>query len=165
MLSPDGKRLVVRRVLGSGGAAGVDSNIWVVDLDKGTGQRITSTFSQMPVWSPDGSRILYNAGNSIVVKAANGSVDAETLLPRTVFPAAWSLDGRFILFMQRDVKTRMDLWALPMFGDRKETLLSNSPFDEQNPQLSPNGRWLAYTSDETGNLRAVVFCGRQIGSG
>lgn len=153
MLSPDGKRLVVRRTMGSGGA---DSNIWVVDLDKGTGLRITSTFSQMPVWSPDGSRILYNSGNSIAVKAANGSGDAETLLPRTAFPAAWSPDGRFIIFMERGVKTRMDLWALPMFGDRKEYQLSNSPFDEQNPQLSPDGRWLAYASDETGNYEIYV---------
>ncbi len=153
MLSPDGKRLVVRRTMGS---VGPDSNIWVVDLDKGTGLRITSTFSQMPVWSPDGSRIAYNNGNNIVVKAANGSGDAETLLPQTAFPAAWSPDGRFIIFMVRGVKTRMDLWALPVFGERREYQLSNSPFDEQDPQLSPDGRWLAYSSDETGDYEIYV---------
>jgi Tol biopolymer transport system component len=155
MLSPDGKRLVVRRVMGSG-AAGSDSNIWVQDLEKGTSLRITSTFSQMPVWSPDSKSIMYNSGNGISVKAANGSGDAEILLQRTVFPTAWSPDGRFIFFMERGVKTRMDLWVLPMFGDRKEYPLSNSPFDEQNPQLSPDGRWLAYTSDETGNYEVYV---------
>ena len=153
MLSPEGKRLAVRRALSPVGA---DSNIWVVDLDKGTPQRITSTFSQMPVWSPDGSRILYNNGTNIVVKAANGSGEAETILARTVFPCAWSPDGRFIIFMERGVKTRTDLWALPMFGDRKEYLLSSSPFNEQNPQLSPNGRWLAYSSDETGDPEIYV---------
>ena len=153
MLSPDGKRLVVRRVMSS---AGADSNLWVVDLEKGTGLRITSTFSQMPVWSPDGSRIAYNAGNSIAVKAANGTGDAEILLPRTAFTAAWSPDSRFIIFMERGVKTRMDLWALPMFGDKKEYQLSNSPFDEQNPQLSPDGHWLAYSSDEAGNYEIYV---------
>jgi Tol biopolymer transport system component len=153
MLSPDGKRIVVRRTISP---AGADSNLWVVDLEKGTALRITSTFSQMPVWSPDGSRIVYNNGNNIVVKAANGSGDAETLVPRTAFPAAWSPDGRFIIFMERGVKTRTDLWALPLFGDRKEYVLSNSPFDEQNPQLSPDGRWLAYSSDETGDYEIYV---------
>ncbi|HEX7295626.1 MAG TPA: hypothetical protein VF251_07725, partial [Pyrinomonadaceae bacterium] len=98
----------------------------------------------------------YNNGTNIVVKAANGSGEAETLLSQTVFPSAWSPDGRFILFMQRGVKTRTDLWALPTFGDRKEYLLSSSPFNEQNPQLSPNGRWLAYTSDETGDAEVYV---------
>src|SRR6185503_6114229 len=105
MISPDGKRVAVRKVMGAG-AAGADSNIWVQDLEKGTWLRITSTFSQMPIWAPDGSRILYNSGASISVKTANGSGDAEILLQRTVFPAAWSPDGRFIIFMERGVKTR-----------------------------------------------------------
>ncbi len=153
MISPDGKRLVVRKATGSLGA---DSNLWVIDLQKGTGQRITSTFSQMPVWSPDGSRILHNNGNNIAVKAANGTGDAEILSQRTAFPASWSSDGRFIFFTERAVKTRMDIWVLPMFGDRKEYQLSNSPFEEMNPQLSPDGRWLAYTSDETGDYEIYV---------
>lgn len=159
MLSPDGKRLVVRRVQGllEGAAGGANSNIWVVDLEKGgTGLRLTNTFSQMPVWSPDGTRILHNAGNSIVVRSATGSGDAETLVPRTAFPTAWSPDGRFILYTERGVKTRMDIWALPLFGDKKEYQLLNSAFDEQNPQLSPDGRWLAYTSDETGTPEVYV---------
>ncbi len=159
MFSPDGKRLVVRKEMSSVGTdsnPGAGSNLWVVDLEKGTGLRITSTFSQIPVWSPDGSRILHNNGNNIAVKAANGSGDAEILLARTAFPAAWSPDGRFIIFMERGIKTRMDLWVLPLFGDRKEYQLSNSPFDEQNPQVSPDGRWLAYTSDETGNYEIYV---------
>jgi Tol biopolymer transport system component len=157
MLSPDGKRLVVRRGTGATESnPGTGSNLWVVDLEKGTGLRITSTFSQAPVWSPDGSRIVHNNGAGIAVRAANGSGDSETLLQRTAFPAAWSPDGRFILFMERGVKTRMDLWALPMFGERREYQLSNSPFDEQSPQLSPDGRWLAYSSDETGNREIYV---------
>src|SRR3989441_92188 len=146
-LSPDGKRLVVKR----------DFNLWVIDLEKGTGLRITSTFSQIPVWSPDGSRIVYSSGNGgMTVKVANGLADAESLLPGPNFPAAWSPDGRFIVFVRRGVKTRLDIWVLPMFGDRKEYQLLNSPFDEQNPQLSPNGRWLAYPSDETGNYEIYV---------
>lgn len=159
MLSPDGKRLVVRRQMSTGSTGstpGAGSNLWVVDLEKGTELRITSSFSQMPVWSPDGTRIAFNNGNNIAVIAANGSGEAETFIQRTAFPASWSPDGRFILFMERGVKTRMDLWAMPMFGDGKEFVLSNSPFDEQNPQLSPDGRWLAYSSDETGSPQIYV---------
>jgi eukaryotic-like serine/threonine-protein kinase len=54
------------------------------------------------------------------------------------------------------VKTRRDMWVLPTFGDKKEYLLLNSSFDEHSPQLSPNGRWLAYASDETGNYEIYL---------
>ncbi|HBB87995.1 MAG TPA: hypothetical protein DC047_10305 [Blastocatellia bacterium] len=146
-ISPDGKRLAVKR----------NQNLWVVELEKGTALRITSTFSQMPVWSPDGSRIAYSEGTTgLTVRAANGSGDAEGLLAGANFPSAWSPDGRFIIFVRRGVKTRMDIYALPLFGDRKEYLILNSPFNEQTPAFSPDGRWLAYTSDETGNYEIYV---------
>jgi Tol biopolymer transport system component len=101
-LSDDGKRLVVKR----------DFNLWVVELEKGTGLRITSTFSQIPVWSPDGNRLAYTALGGLTMKAANGSGEEETLLPGANFPADWSPDGRFIIYLHRGVKTRRDLWAL-----------------------------------------------------
>jgi Tol biopolymer transport system component len=146
-LSPDGKLLVVKR----------DSNLWVIDLEKGTPLRITSTFSQIPVWSPDGSRIVYSGGNGgMTVKASNGLGDEESLLPGPNFPTDWSPDGRFIIYMNRGVKTRRDIWVLPTFGEKKQYLLSNSAFDEQSPKLSPNGRWLAYSSDETGTYEIYV---------
>ena len=150
-ISPDGKRLVVKR----------DQNLWVIDLDKGTGQRITSTFSQIPVWSPDGTRLAYSGASGdgaggLTVKNVNGSGEAETLSPGAKFPADWSPDGRFIIFRQRGVKTRFDMYALPTFGDRTEYLLLDSPFDEQQLQLSPDGRWLAYVSDETGDYEIYV---------
>ena len=159
MISPDGKRAVVRREMSTAGTAanpGGGSNLWIVDLEKGTSQRITSTFSQTPAWSPDGTRIVYNNGTNIAIRAANGSGEEEIVSKRTAFPTAWSPDGRFIIFRERGVKTRLDIWALPMFGDRKEYQLSASPFDEQTPQVSPDGRWLAYASDETGNYEVYV---------
>jgi eukaryotic-like serine/threonine-protein kinase len=145
-ISSDGKRLVVKR----------DSNLWVIDLEKGTGLRITSTFSQIPVWSPDGSRLVYTATPGLMMKAINGSSEAETLAVGASFPADWSPDGRFIIYTRRGVKTRFDMWALPTFGDRKEYLLLKSSFDEQGPQLSPDGHWLAYSSDETGSYEIYV---------
>jgi Tol biopolymer transport system component len=92
----------------------------------------------------------------LAVKNANGSGEAETLLPGPEFPSAWSPDNRFVIFLRRGVKTRLDMWALPTFGDKKEYLLLNSPFDELAPQLSPDGRWLAYSSDETGSYEIYV---------
>jgi Tol biopolymer transport system component len=133
-----------------------DQNLWVKDLEQGTWLRITPTFAQTPVWSPEGSRIVYSASLGMTVKAANGIGDEELLLSGASFPSAWSPDGRFIIYGRRGVKTRFDLWVFPMFGDRKEYQLSNSQFDEQTPQFSPDGRWLAYSSDDTGRYEIYV---------
>jgi serine/threonine protein kinase len=145
-ISPDGKRLAVKR----------EQNLWVIDLEKGTGQRITSTFAQHPVWSPDGTRLVYSATAGLTVKNANGSGEAELLLPGANFPRAWSPDGRFIIYSRRGVKTRLDMYALPLFGERKEYLLLDSLFDEIYSQISPDGRWLAYSTDETGDYEIYV---------
>ena len=145
-ISPDGKRVAVKR----------EQNLWVIDLEKGTPLRITPTFAQSPVWSPDGNRIVYSAGPGMTIKAANGLGDEELLLAGANFPHAWSPDGRFIIYERRGVKTRFDMWVFPMFGDRKEYQLSNSQFDEQTPQFSPDGRWLAYSSDDTGRYEIYV---------
>ena len=151
-ISPDGKRVLVKKTPSDGGL----NNIWVEDLEKGTTLRITSTFSQMPVWSPDGNRIAYNCEVGICLKSANGLGEAENIYAGTNFTCQWSPDGRYIIFLRRGVKTRLDMYALSMTGERKETLLLNSAADEQNPQLSPDGKWLAYASDETGTYEIYV---------
>ena len=151
-ISPDGKRLLVKR----DAKDGTRNNLWVIDLQKGTSLRITSTFSQIPVWSPDGSRIAYNAGTGIAVKPATGLSDAEVLHLGTNFPTDWSPDGRFIIFLRRGFKTGLDIYTLSITGERKETLLLNSAADEQSPQLSPDGKWLAYESDDTGVYEIYV---------
>jgi len=145
-LSPDGKRLMIKR----------DQNLWMIDLERGTGLRMTSTVTQMPVWSPDGNRIVFGGGGGLRIKATNGSSEEEVLLQRPGFPASWSPDGRFIIFTWGGVQTRMDIWTVPTFGERKEYPLLTSPFDERTPQVSPNARWLAYSSDETGDYEIYV---------
>jgi eukaryotic-like serine/threonine-protein kinase len=90
------------------------------------------------------------------VKDANGLGPEETLLSETSFPVAWSPDGRFIILLRDGVKTRFDMWVLPQFGDRKEYQLLDSVFDEVTPQFSPDGRWLAYSSDDTGTFEIYV---------
>src|SRR5437588_11016376 len=142
-ISPDGKRLLIKRFPNDG----TTNNIWVVDLEKGTSVRVTSTFAQMPVWSPDGNRIAYNCDWGICIKPANGLGEAEQLYAGTNFPSQWSPDGRYILFLRRGVKTRLDMYALSTEGERKESLLLNSAADEACPLLSPNGKWLVYGSD------------------
>jgi Tol biopolymer transport system component len=151
-LSPDGKRLAIKR----------DSNIWVIDLVRETGIRLTSIFSQLPVWSPDGSEVSFQSSiegtpkRGIARRAANGVGETEMLLEGVRFPNDWSPDGRYILFLQRGVKTRLDIWVLPLSGDKKEHPLLNSAFDEREPQISRDGRWLAYCSDESGNYEIYV---------
>lgn len=152
-LSPDGKHLVLKR----------DNNIWVMDLIRGTGIRLTSTFSQLPHWTPDGSHIIYQSAldtnlqrRGVIRRAANGAGEAELLAEGVKFPHASSPDGRFILYLKRGEKTRLDVWVLPAFGDRQEYPLLNSAFDERDPEISRDGTWLAYTSDESGSYEVYA---------
>jgi Tol biopolymer transport system component len=147
-LSPDGKHLALKR-----------DGIWVTDLAGENGIKLG--VGQLPTWSPDGSRVAFNGaidgvGRGIVERAANGVGDPQLLLAGVVFPKAWTPDGRFLLYMQRGPKTRSDIWVLPSFGDRKEYPLLTSKADENTPLISPNGRWIAYLSDESGYSELYV---------
>ena len=148
-ISPDGKRVAVKR--------NPPNTIWVIDLEKGTSVPITSNFGQMPVWSPDGSRLAFSGVGGLVTKAANGLGDVEIVVPvGATFPHFWSQDGRWIIFSRRGVKSRLDMYAVSMDGERKESLLLSSSFDEQCPALSPDGKWLAYGADDTGSYEIYV---------
>ncbi|MEO8681213.1 MAG: protein kinase [Vicinamibacterales bacterium] len=158
-LSPDGKRFAVHRHEGSGG------DIWVYDASQRTSMRLTFEPSQdngMPVWSPDGKRIAFpslrNGKWGLYQKNADGT-GAEDLLVESAlvkFPMAWSRDGQSIAFVVADPKTLMDLWLLPLTGDRKATPLLDSRFVENFPQISPDGKWLAYMSSESGTNHIYV---------
>jgi Tol biopolymer transport system component len=88
--------------------------------------------------------------------AANGVGEQENLVDGVSAPTDWSLDGRFLLFWRRGEKTRTDIWALPLFGERKPYPLLNSPANEELARFSPDGHWLAYTSDESGSQEVYV---------
>ncbi|HEX4946576.1 MAG TPA: protein kinase, partial [Blastocatellia bacterium] len=159
-LSPDGRRVaVVRR-----DPQTRTWDIYVIDLARGVSSRLTFDpgDDRNPVWSPDGSRIAWSANRAgafqIYQKLASGDGPEELLLDAAVVitPGSWSADGRFFLYARNDPKTRQDLWVLPLAGDRQPALVLQTPFSEINGRFSPDGRWIAYTSDDQGRNEVYV---------
>ncbi len=151
-LSPEGKRVAVIRQDSKTGTI----DISVIDLMRNTESRLTfdPADDAFPVWSPDGSQIAWRSNrgqkNQIYRKAASGVGEEEVLLQSDVaaIPSSWSADGKVLLYTQLDPETLSDIWLLPLDGDRKPTPFSQSPFNELSPKFSPDGRWVAYQSNE-----------------
>jgi eukaryotic-like serine/threonine-protein kinase len=157
-LSPDGTRAVVSR-------NDLTAALWLVDLSRGTSTRFTfgSSIALFGAWSPDGSRIIFGSNRSGVYdlyqKLASGVKDEELLLKSSdnKFPLSWSRDGRFLLYRTSDPKTtKRDLWVLPFEGDKKPFPFLSTEFNNADAQFSPDGRWVAYDSDESGRSEIYV---------
>jgi Tol biopolymer transport system component len=135
--------------------------IWVIDFARGIPTRLTPDPSQFPVWSPDGTRVAWVQERGSVLgihqRNANGVGDMELLVRAdadaggNTFPVDWTADGRFLLYTTRAPKTRIDTWAVPLFGDRKPHAVLASEFDDHHAQVSPDGRWIAYRTDASGS--------------
>ncbi len=156
-LSPDEKRLAVDRR----DPETREYDIWLLDVLRGTPSRFTfSGNAAVPVWSPDGGRIIFCDGelSNLHQKLSNGSGSDEPVLKSSErkIPTDWSQDGRFIVYESLGEKTRRDLWVLPLFGDRKPFPFLNTEFIEQQGHLSPDGRWIAYASNESGTSQVYV---------
>jgi Tol biopolymer transport system component len=114
-----------------------------------------------PLWSPDGKTIVFSLDRGgqfdLYTKAAEGGQE-QPLLQSDEMKVAhdWSRDGRYIAFQSRGKKTNWDIWVLPTFGDRKPILFLQTPFNETHPAFSPDGRWLAYQSNESGRAEIYV---------
>jgi Tol biopolymer transport system component len=164
-LSPDGNRVALTT---ADPQSGLD--IWVRDFSRNTMSRLTfdGRSNARPVWSPDGTRIIFESAigelGEIYEKPASGMGETRLLmvkgqLPPTNLqkaPSDWSSDGKYILFTKWDNKTKLDLWAVPTAGDRKPAIFLQTPFDEAEGQFSPNVRWVAYSSFETGRAEVYV---------
>lgn len=156
-LSPDGRRIAV-----SIASASLGFDIWTYDLDRGTLAPLTFTGSSIfPVWTPDGSRVTFSSivegRRDIFWVAADGSTRPERLISsdHEQDPADWSPDGRTLVFVERHPETKGDIRALSL-DTNSDTPILASAFDEIEPALSPDGRWLAYASDESGRHEVYV---------
>src|SRR5262249_54469895 len=166
-LSPDGRRLTVRAT----GASGMD--IWVYDSERGTMMRLThgGASPDSPVWSPDGRFIVFEdvqSGGMFWTRSNGGSKTQPLTRSKIVQqPYSFSPDGKRLAFMEPGAGG-FDLWTVPIRNDGStleagtpEAFLQ-TPFDERHDSFSPDGRWLAYASNETGRFEiyAQAFPGK-----
>jgi len=162
-LSPDGTRLAASQT----GVGNLD--IRLLDLQKGLVTRFTFDPAEddNPIWSPDGSRIVFSSRRSgkqsLYWKVANGARDEELLLdtPEQKVPLDWSRDGKYLLFSSVDPKNREDIWYLPMTPEKsgepaKPVRFLGTQFREGNAKFSPDGRFVAYVSNESGSNEVYV---------
>ena len=157
-LSPDGRRLARQRIDVLRG----DPALWVEDLERGTRVRV-ATVGLLPVWSPDGSRLAYLTGTRaephLSVVAADGTGDVAILpCPRAFCePTDWSPDGGRLLVNVRDDHDRGgDVWAVSTNPKGSAQPLLAEAFTERDARLSPDGRWIAYVSEESGRAEVSV---------
>jgi Tol biopolymer transport system component len=165
-LSPDERRLAVSiNDLQAG-----TTDIWLADVTRNATSRFTSvvgagSIAGFPAWSPDGKRVAFSirppgsTRRNLYWQAANGTGQPELLAHGTggdMGPYAWSNDGKFIVYAEGSGKTKRDIWLLPLEGDRKPVPYLNTPADEDFPQLSPDSRWMAYASDESGQSQVYI---------
>ena len=159
-LSPDGKQASVSVPEQSGRAR----DVWLYDVARGLKTRLTFDAADelALIWSPDGSRAVFNSRRNgqldLYQKAADGSGTEDVLLEdnRQKTPVSWSADGRFILYRSGGGPTGNDLFVLPLSGDRKPIPFVNTQFGEVTGAFSPDGRWVAYVSNESGRNEVYV---------
>jgi len=157
--SPDaGSLAFLRRVNGN-------SDIWLLETRRGVLGRFTDNAAEdiFPVWSRDGSRIVFtsnrNGTNDLYQKRTTGVGVEELLLPggpEESFACDWSPDGQFLLYQKRSAKTGFDLWALPLGGDAKAMPVIQTQFDERDAQFSPDGKQIAFYSNQSGQFEVYV---------
>ena len=143
-LSPDGSRVAY--------AAGTPPDIWVMPLASGIATRLSFSGGSGPIWSPDSKQIYYAYGSSIYRRAVDGSGAGELLASEEPDPALTSVspDGKHLLFGQRDIL------MLPVEGGKKPKPYLRTKYEEGGAMFSPDGRWVAYESNESGRNEIYI---------
>ncbi len=149
-LSPDGRRLAVEVQSGAG------NQIWIANIAAGTFERLTREgFSDRPEWTPDGSRVLYSSSHSVANplwwQPADGGGPGELVFqgPDAIREGVFTPDGRTIVFRSDNPDSARDLYRLPLDGERKPVPILINGNDDKHPRVSPDGKLLAYTSNES----------------
>jgi Tol biopolymer transport system component len=158
-LSPDDRRVVLTRIESADA-----SDLWIADLERGVATRFTDEPGSKGTasWSPDGTRIAYtwedNSPQVLKIRALVGDTTTTFLESDPLFKQfyGWSPDGRNLLYARLDPATQWDLWVLPLDGDRKPRPYLQTRFNENNADVSPDGRWITYISDESGQFEVYV---------
>lgn len=155
-LSPDGRALAVE-------IEGPNHDLHLYDFARTVLTKITTDGqSHAPVWTPDSKRIAFRSwqsgGMTLWMMPADRSAGAVRLDPAGArqSPVSVSPDGRFLAFDQKDARTGDDAWVLPLDGSRPPQLIAASRFGEGSAKFSPDGHWIAYSSDESGREEVYV---------
>jgi Tol biopolymer transport system component/predicted Ser/Thr protein kinase len=153
-ISPDGRRIVITRAPGG---------IWLLETGRGLASRLTATSALNPIWSPDGRTILFLSPKGVYRIGADGTREERLLQsPERKFVTDWSRDGRFVLCTEEEKDTGRDIWVLPVTPDgralpgAKPWPFVREPFDQHQAHFSPDTRWVAYQSTESGQSEIYV---------
>jgi serine/threonine-protein kinase len=159
-LSPDGRRLAIE--VGDGPS----QDIWVYDLGRDAMTRVTfdGKVNQGPIWSPNGRYIVYGSQEGLSWTRADGAGKPQPLIrtKNTAFPWSFTPNGNRLAYTELRPETAYDLWTVPVESDgtglraEKPEVFLQTPSDEMYPSFSPDGHWLAYVSNESGDFQVYV---------